>query len=92
MGQIINIDFITGKRLPEGVMQLPLGSVRRRKNNPFFESGVSGYEQIASVIYSLERVHEDIEEAIGRDRSYFLERRGELIELLDQLKERVEDE
>ena len=47
---------------------------------------------IDNIIYRLEELYEDIEEAIRIDREYFLERKEELIECLNQLIERIEDE
>lgn len=47
---------------------------------------------IDKMIYKLERLDGDVEDAIDHDREYFLERRGELVEKLEQLIERIEDE
>ena len=47
---------------------------------------------IDNIIYKLEEVNEDIEEAVRLDREYFLERKEELIEELNQLIKRIEDE
>lgn len=47
---------------------------------------------IDDIIYELERLNGDIEETIDKDREYFLERREELIEVLESLIERIRDE
>jgi hypothetical protein len=47
---------------------------------------------IDGIIYNIEELHGDVEEIICRDREYFLERRIELIELLEELIRRIEDE
>ncbi len=47
---------------------------------------------IDKIIYKLEELYEDIEEAVRIDREYFLERKEELIEELKQLQIRIEDE
>lgn len=47
---------------------------------------------IDNIIYKLERLDGDVEEAVDRDKEYFLERKEELIEVLESLIERIRDE
>lgn len=44
-----------------------------------------------NIIYKLEDIHGDIEQAIFEDREYFLDRKDEALIILDQLKELLED-
>ena len=44
------------------------------------------------VVYTLEDLRETVEDVIILDRGYFLERKGELIQMLEDFIERLEDE
>lgn len=47
---------------------------------------------IDDIFYRVEDLFEDIEESIAEDRQYFLGRKGELVDILQRLIERIEDE
>lgn len=43
-------------------------------------------------LYKLEGLNYEVDELVNQDREYFLEKRGEILEQVSQLIERIEDE
>lgn len=48
--------------------------------------------ELENLFYQIEKLTYYIDEVVEDDREYFLERKDELVELLEQLKERIDSE